>query len=108
MHFNGRDYQLEYRAARREPEFQVRITAPEVVAADQAAELEFRANVFNAMPDAKVEWRFLEGSDNDWKPMTKISEPDPTYQVLWDEEQKLDVNNPPWRKLAKPLMCPHL
>jgi hypothetical protein len=67
---------------------------------------EFRANVFNAIPGAIVEWR-TEGGD--WVSMTKTeNETDPTFQALYNEEQTYLPGKPAWRTLAKPLVCPHL
>jgi C terminal of Calcineurin-like phosphoesterase/N terminal of Calcineurin-like phosphoesterase/Calcineurin-like phosphoesterase len=106
MHLDGRKYSLEYRAARRDADYQIRVTAPEVVTVDQAAEQVFHANVFNAMPGAVVEWRVDEDA---WQLMRKTEgETDPLYQGLVDEEKKMLPDNLPWRKLAKPMVCPHL
>ena len=33
---------------------------------------------------------------------------DPIFQALFDEEQPMLPDNLPWRKLAKPMVCPHL
>ncbi len=106
MHFDGTKYLLDYRAARRGADEQIRITVPEVVPVADAAAQEIRANVFNAFPDAVVEWRL---NDGEWQAMQKtIGESDPIFQMLFDEEQILLPNNLPWRKLAKPMVCPHL
>ena len=106
MHFDGIKYLLEYRAARRGADEQIRITAPEVVPVTDAAASEIRANVFNAFPDAVVEWRL---NDGEWQTMQKtVNETDPIFQTLFDEEQPLLPDDLPWRKLAKPMVCPHL
>lgn len=106
MHFDGTQYLLDYRAARRGADEQIRVTAPEVVPSLQPAVTEFRANVFNAIPGALVEWRLDEGS---WQAMEKTqNETDPTYQRLFDAEQPLLPDNVPWTRLAKPMVCPHL
>ncbi len=106
MHFDGSNYLLDYRAARRGADEQIRITAPEVLQAADATAQQFRANVFNAFPDAVVKWRM---NDNDWQPMQKTeNETDPLFQALFDEEQPMLPDNLPWRKLAKPMVCPHL
>lgn len=106
MHFEGTSYLLDYQAARRSPSEQIRITAPEVVPLADAMTQEFRANVFNAFPDAVVEWRI---NDRDWQSMLKTeNETDPLFQALFDEEQPMLPANLPWRKLAKPMVCPHL
>ena len=48
-------------------------------------------------------------NDNDWQPMQKTeNETDPIFQALFDEEQPMLPDNLPWRKLAKPMVCPHL
>ena len=106
MHFDGSKYLLDYRAARRGADEQIRITAPEVVKPVDIATTEFRANVFNAIPGAIVEWR-TEGGE--WVAMTKTeNETDPTFQALYNEEQTYLPGKPAWRTLAKPLVCPHL
>ena len=48
-------------------------------------------------------------NDSDWQPMQKPEkETDPIFQALFDEEQPSLPDNLPWRKLAKPMVCPHL
>ena len=104
MHFDGTKYLLDYKAARRDQAEQMRITAPEFTVIGDNAQ-EFRANVFNAIPGAVVEWRI---GDGEWLPMTKCEgEPDPLFKALFDEEQPLK-DSLPWRKLASPMPCPHL
>ncbi len=106
MHFDGVNYLLDYRAARRGADEQLRITAPEVVPVATSVKTEFRANVFNAIPGAVVESRI---GVREWQTMTKtVDETDPLFQSLFDEEQPMLPDNLPWRKLAKPLVCPHL
>ncbi|MEY3173653.1 MAG: hypothetical protein RLZZ436_1567 [Planctomycetota bacterium] len=103
MHFDGSKYMLDYKAARRGADEQIRITAPEQIA--PGSDQEFRANVFNAIPGAVVEWRVNEG---EWQTMVKTEgETDPIFQSLFDEEQPIK-DRLPWRKLASPMVCPHL
>lgn len=105
MHFDGSNYLLDYKAARRDASEQIRITAPEVFTLTDAAATEFRANAFNAMPQATVEFRIGSG---EWLPMTKTeNETDPVFQALFEEEERLG-DALPWRKLASPMVCPHL
>ncbi len=105
MHFDGQKYLLDYKAARRGKDEQIRITAPEVVTLADAAKTEFRANAFNAIPGATVEFRLDE---QPWQLMTKTqNEPDPIFQNLVNEEKALK-DQLPWRKLASPMVCPHL
>jgi len=106
MHFDGLKYLLDYRAARRGADEQLRITAPEVVRVAEASKITFHANIFNAIPGATVEYRVGNGS---WQPMPKTEgETDPLYQKLYDEEQTYLPGKPPWRPLGKPMVCPHL
>ncbi len=108
IHFDGVKYMLEYRAARRLSDYQVRVMADEEYAADRQSAAVFHANVFNAMPGAKVEWK-LDAAKN-WMLMEKTDEPDPLFRKLHEEEQaiKESAGSVPWRELAKPMMCPHL
>lgn len=106
MHFNGVDYTLEYRAARREADYQIRVMAPEVVALADAATLTFHANAFNAMPSAKVEWKL--DSTQTWQIMERDLSPDPLFKALAEEELAIGKDALPWRKLPKPMVCPHL
>ena len=106
MHFDGIQYLLDYHAARRGTDEQLRITAPEVIPSEGSAVSEFRANIFNAIPGAVVEWRMGSG---DWQVMTKTeNETDPLFQELYNEEQTYLPGKPSWRPLAKPMVCPHL
>ena len=111
MHFDGQKYVLEYRAAGKPADYQMRLMAPEVVDlsdANAAAEKPvFHANVFNAMPGADVQWRFENDSSAAWQAMEKVLISDPVFQALWDEEQALKPDLP-WRGLAKPMLSPHL
>jgi hypothetical protein len=105
MHFDGQKYLLDYKAARRDHREQIRITAPEAVSLAEAPNVEFRANAFNAIPGALVQFRL---GDAPWQDMTKTeNEPDPVFRKLVDEE-KLLGEQLPWRKLPAPMVCPHL
>lgn len=112
MHFDGADYTLEYRAARREADYQIRVTAPDVVPAAAASEQYFQANVFNAMPGARIEWHLQSRAPSTgeiaWQIMEKNASTDPIYQALFDEESKIADANLAWRRLGKPMICPHL
>ncbi|MEQ9409261.1 MAG: calcineurin-like phosphoesterase C-terminal domain-containing protein, partial [Fuerstiella sp.] len=107
MHFDGVRYLLEYRAARRDPSYQVRVMSPEVIDSASASSETIFANVFNAMPDAKVEWK-LSAVDG-WREMTRTVEADPLFQRRWEEEQALKAAGKlAWRALTKPMASPHL
>ena len=107
MHFDGEKYLLEYRAARRDPEFQIRVTAAEEVDLTGETPPAFYANVFNAMPGAVVEWKTDDTSK--WQSMTKVMEHDPVFKALSDADQTAKADGTlQWRALAKPMICPHL
>lgn len=108
MHFDGTKYLLEYRAARKDPGYQIRIMAPEVIAGQGTPTAGFYANVFNAIPGAKVEWK-LDAAD-EWQDMTKTVEFDPLFEKRWAEEEaiKAETGKLPWRALTKPMPSPHL
>jgi hypothetical protein len=106
MQFDGVKYELNYKAARRGADEQLRITIAEELESGKTADTSFRANVFNAIPGAVVEWRVDDGT---WQPMTKTeNETDPLFQALYNEEQQIGKDNLKWRALAKPMVCPHL
>lgn len=107
MHFDGEEYVLEYRAARQEADYQVRVLAPEEFDTSAETPVMISANVFNAMPGAVVEWKTDQTST--WNEMEKVVENDPLFQALWDEEQPLkEAKTLAWRGLTKPMKCPHL
>jgi hypothetical protein len=105
MHFDGTKYLLEYRAARRNPSYQVRVMAREVFKRQDKVTGEFHANVFNAIPGAVVEWKL--DTESDWQPMQKVVEPDPLFLARWKEEEA-QRDSLQWRALAKPMNSPHL
>lgn len=107
MHFDGEKYLLEYRAARRGDDYQVRITSPEEVNVGSESPAEFFANVFNAMPGAVVEWKVDVGSE--WQAMTKVLQADPVFKALSEADKVAKAAGTlQWKALAKPMTCPHL
>ena len=107
MHFDGDRYLLEYRAARRDPNYQIRVSAPEVFETGNDSGQVFHANVFNAMPGAVVEWKTDQLED--WSPMKKVNIPDPVHKALYDAEQPAKkAGTLAWRGMSKPMKCPHL
>ena len=65
--FDGEDYAIRFKAARRPAEHQMSIVAPEAVAADRAAAAEVLVNVFIGSPRQRVEFRL--GDASPWLPM---------------------------------------
>jgi hypothetical protein len=82
--FDGANYSLKYKAARRPPEFQMSIFAPESVKSGESAQHEIVANVFLGSLQSRVEMRV--GSSGDWCEMKVDERVDPYFQDLKDRE----------------------
>lgn len=100
---DGADYRLDFRAARRPAEEQLRLWAPEVVTPAKAGEAELVANVYNGSPRTRVEFR---AGDGPWLPMARVEREDPTYAAL--KALEASETPPPGAKLPKAVKCPHL
>lgn len=94
MSVDRNEYTFRYKAARRPADYQMTITAPEAVAASQAATTEIVANVFVASERATVEMRF--GEDGDWVPMTQWRGLDPFTVAFHEREKARDPEEAPW------------
>ena len=88
MTFDGQHYSLEFKAARRPKNYQMNIIAPEVVTADALGDTDIYVNVFNALPDAKVEMQL--GKKGEWVELAHHVADDPSYLKMVAEEQKLE------------------
>ena len=75
------------------------ITAPETVAASQAAETEIVANVFVASERATVEMRL--GEDGAWTSMTRWRGFDPFAVAFFEREKARDPEEASWGKPKK-------
>ncbi len=91
--FDGHDYDITFRAARRPADYQMSIYTPEEIPASDADETVVTVNVFNGSERSTVEMRV--GSDSEWTTMQKVVKPDPYYARCKLEEQMLA------RKLAE-------
>lgn len=101
--FDGNQYSIEYRVARRHASYQMSIYAPERIPQTEAGGTEVLVNVFGGSEKSAVEMRF--GSGGPWLPMRKVLVPDPEYA----EAFKRDVNlKPPYRALPAPIASPHI
>lgn len=76
--FDGADYQLDFVAAGRSPDYQLEIMAPDAVAADRTTATVVYANVFNGTERSRVDMRLAENQP--WIAMTATAEPSPTYR----------------------------
>ncbi|HWA09773.1 MAG TPA: calcineurin-like phosphoesterase family protein [Opitutaceae bacterium] len=102
--FNGTAQpDIEYRAARQRPDFQVGVYAPDTVA-PHLGYVSFFANVFNGHDGWKVEARV---DDRAWTDMRRILEWDPAYAKLYLAQDSLAVPLR-GRRLPDPTVCYHL
>ncbi len=106
--FDGTDYKLDFKAAGRSKDYQMQITAPEVVAAGKLAETEISVNVFNGSERSKVEMKV--GSADRWTVMEHRSMIDPTMQAVYDAEAAIKEKwkEKPWRDMSKPKNSTHI
>ncbi len=103
LSFDGHQYQLDFKAARKEAGYQMRIDLPEQVAVDDLGQTTVWANVFNGSQKSKTEMRIDRG---DWAEMKRTEVADPVYQRLVDFQNA--TPKPDFRKLTGPKKSPHL
>jgi len=100
--FDGNQYGIEFRAARRPATYQMEIYAPNEVSSEEAARTEVLVNVFGGSERSKVEMRF--GSGN-WTPMRKVSKVDPGFAKAFERDRELKL---PFRPSPAPMESPHI
>jgi len=101
--FDGNQYSIEFRAARRPASYQMEIHAPETVERIQAQDVEVLVNVFGGSERSKVEMRF--GERGQWMPMAKVERRDPKYEAVFERDKALAS---PFRPLPGPINSPHI
>ncbi len=101
--FDGHDYQVSFRAARRPATYQMNICAPSEVAAASVAQTEVLVNVFAGSERSTVAMRVDAGP---WVELERVERADPHYQSLYDAYQADPP--PPGRRLPRPTASPHL
>lgn len=100
--FDGNQYKIEFRAARRPASHQMNIIAPDKVATNELSGTAVYANVFGGSEKSVVEYSF---NGSEWRPMDKVLEPDPSYVKMHDRDRSLQR---PYRPLSTPIPSPHL
>ncbi|KAA3611480.1 MAG: metallophosphoesterase [Planctomycetota bacterium] len=103
FHFDGQDYRLEFRAARRPAEYQMNIEAPEALSVGIDLPAKFFVNVFAGSEKSTVEFRLDQGP---WQTMKKVNKPDPWFTAVRQRELRLKPK--PGRDLPEPSTCRHL
>lgn len=102
--FDGHDYSLQFRAAGRPENYQVRLTCPEVVPAGSSTPTVVYANVFNGSPRSIVEMQVGKGAE--WVRMKRVQAVDPSFQKLRDRELAIEKRS--WRDMPNPRTSSHL
>ncbi|MEM1295913.1 MAG: calcineurin-like phosphoesterase family protein, partial [Verrucomicrobiota bacterium] len=75
--FNGQQAIIDFKAARRPADYQIRVSCPDSVSVADAPKHELFANVFNGSEKSTV--RFRIGKEGPWMEMKKTVEPDPDF-----------------------------
>jgi len=102
--FDGVDYAIEYKAARRPADYQMTIYTPEVAAAGQTADMPVVANVFLGSERSTVEMQL--DSAGAWIPMQRTPMADPYLEQVIAFENKLPENL--FRRTSKPKDSLHI
>lgn len=102
--FDGHDYAIEFRAARRPADHQMTIFAPEEVSTGAAAEAEVLVNVFGGSEKSTVQMRV--GTDGTWADLERVAVPDPYFAAMKQLEES--ETPPPGRALPGIMDSPHI
>lgn len=102
--FDGSDYSIEFKAARRPADHQMNVIMPEVVAATSLGETEVVVNVFAGSERSTVSMRV--GSTPDWTALKHDNRPDPLYLKMKELEPLLPAEA--GRKLPNPSSSTHI
>jgi hypothetical protein len=82
--FDGHDYSIRFKVARRPSDHQMTIFAPDEVPLAEAADTEVVVNVFAGSPRSTVQMRV--GDHGEWTAMTRVEREDPYYRLLKEAE----------------------
>jgi hypothetical protein len=93
MHVEGNNFSLEWKAARREPTYQMDVTAPDEVKSADAAGTEVVVNYFSGTSKSKVEFRL--DREGEWLPMEQFTGVAPEYRKIYERHLGL------FRKIAE-------
>ncbi|TVS14832.1 MAG: metallophosphoesterase [Planctomycetaceae bacterium] len=104
LEIDGPQWKVRWQSARRPADFQMHLDAPSSVRVDQSAEAEVLANIFNALPDARVQMRI--GTSSPWQEMQRSVRPDPVRLSVMERERQL--GEVPWRPLGGAQASQHI
>lgn len=86
--FDGNEYAIQFRAARRPADYQMNIWTPEAVQAADAAKTPVIVNVFAGSERSTVEMRFENGP---WQTLEHVEMNDPYYEELKRREKEYEL-----------------
>lgn len=89
IHFDGNTYNVQYKVAGEDADYQMAIFAPKVVAKDKGTKSGIYANFFMGSENDTLEIRIDDGP---WKMMKYVKQQDPSYEAMiyqWDMSEKL-------------------
>lgn len=101
--FEGVDYSVGFKAARRPADYQMNIYAPLSVPAERAGETEVLVNFFTGSQRSTVEMRFDAGP---WVRLKRRPREDPYFVAIKQAEES--EHPPRGGKLPKAVKCPHM
>jgi hypothetical protein len=101
--FDGNDYSIRFKAARRPWDHQMTIFAPDQITVEQAAATEIVVNVFAGSPRSTVEMRL--GTDGPWTSLRRMEREDPYFAAMKQREQERNIEK---RKLPRVEKSRHL
>jgi len=93
LDFQGNDWKLTYKAARRPSDFQMHLYGPSEITKEELSNgIQFYANIFNALPDARVEM-LVDMVENPIPMNLTEGVTDPVFEAMREREQALDNIN---------------
>lgn len=104
LNINGNKYDVDYRVAGKDADYQMSIYAPKVVPHKGRSTAQIYVNFFMGSPKDNVEYRINNGA---WRKMHYTEIHDPSYLIKlaeWDFTEKLL----PGRRPSNPVNCTHL
>ncbi len=104
IQFDGHQYSIRFKAARRPADHQMNIFAPAATTSENAAETEVLVNVFSGSEQTRVEMRL--GKDGDWMPLQREAREDPYYLAAVERDRQRTPR--PQFLLPPAIKSPHL
>jgi len=102
--FQGNEYRLRYKGARRPANYQLAIHAPEVVSSERSDAAEVVVNVFNGNERSRVRMRVR--GHGDWTRMEQSPRTDPAYAAA--QERDVVAAGDKRRPLPEPKVTEHI